>query len=618
MNEYINYLIEANLGLALLLLAYVILLRKETDFNTKRLFMLIGIFASLLFPFLHFQNGNTQSIPSISTIASATWLPEVLITGEQTGQSSYSITINDVWTGLQWAYVVILLIFLVRFLIQLVSLILTIAKSKGYQWNGFQIVESNENQTTFSFFNFIFIGQAQSLSADDKNKIVQHEAVHAKQLHSIDIVLLNVLGIFFWFNPLIKSYKKIFVQLHEFEADARAVENTEVNEYCSLLAKVALQSADYQLANHFNQSLTLKRIEMMRTFKHKIKPWKLISLASVIFFLFFIVACQDQLADINEIAKNSTNALIVPDNVQTRFEQLKAENPNSNYILVELNKDAQEKLAEMEKLHGLPKSMEVFTVNKKNNESAVDNSPLIEAGELFVIKKDKPLTAGEKYTYAIIEYNEMVAQVSESSKQEGDIFTIVEEMASPVEGTESIGPFLQQNLQYPKESIKANREGTVFVQFVVNKDGSLTDFVIIKGVDELMDKEAVRVAKLFPNWKPGMQNGRAVRQRFILPVRFRLDAATSSSSSSAVEIREVKSQFTVETSVAEKGDEKVITGQIIDEAGNAIAGANIVNVGTTTGTVTDLNGNFTLSVPKVKGQLAVSFIGYETVLINYF
>ncbi len=617
MNAYINYLIEANLGLALLLLAYVILLRKETDFNTKRLFMLIGILASLLFPFLHFQNGNTPSIPSISTIASATWLPEVLITGEQTEQSSYSFTIKDVWTFIQWTYVVILLIFLVRFLIQLISLSLTIAKSKGYQWNGFQIVESNENQTTFSFFNFIFIGKAQSLSADDKNKIVQHEVVHAKQLHSIDIVLLNVLGIFFWFNPLIKSYKKIFVQLHEFEADARAVENTEVNEYCNLLAKVALQSADYQLANHFNQSLTLKRIEMMRTLKHKIKPWKIISLASVIFFLFFIVACQDQLADINEIAKNSRNALVVPENVQARFEQLKTENPNSNYILVELNKDAQVKLAEMEKQHGLPKSIEVFKppFGKFYDEA----NSFIGRSKAGVIIEGLDKESEDIQTFAILEYNEMTSQISESSKQEGGIFTVVEESASPVGGIETIGAFLGQNLNYPEESRKANKEGNVLVQFVVNTDGSLSDFKILKGVDPRIDAEALRVAKRFPNWNPGKQNGKAVRQQFVLPIRFKLNEAASSTGINTVQPREVDLEFNIEFTTREEGDGKIITGKVKDENGMAMRGANILNVGlgSTSGTTTDANGNFTFVVPKTNGQLAVSFIGYKTEVLKY-
>jgi TonB family protein len=513
MNAYINYLIEANLSLALLLVAYVVLLRKETDFNKKRLFMLVGIVASLLFPFLHLQNGTIQSIPSISTIIPAYWLPEVIINGDQTGQSISAITLSDIWNYLQWTYLTILLFLLLRFFVQLVSLIRTVAKSKGYIWNGFHIVESNESHQTFSFFNFIFIGRAHSLSADDKNKIVRHEAVHAKQLHSIDIVLLNVLSIFFWFNPLIKSYKKIFVQLHEFEADARAVENTEVNEYCSLLAKVALQSADYPLANYFNQSLTLKRIEMMRTLKHKIKPWKILTLSSVIAFLFFVVACQDQLADVNEITKNSTNALVVPDNVQARFEQLKKEDPNSKYILVEFNEKAEQKLTEMEKTYGLPKHIELFTPEDKN--------PII--GDASEIHISTSLAENDRLqTFAIIKYTEMTAQLFESSKQEGDIFSVVDEPATPEGGIPTFYQYISENMDYPVDAKKSGTQGKVFIEFIVNADGTISDSRILKGIGKGCDEEALRVMRASPAWIPAKLNGKFVRQKMVMPFNFQL------------------------------------------------------------------------------------------------
>src|SRR5690606_33953339 len=140
------------------------------------------------------------------------------------------------------------------------------------------------------------------------------------------------------FNPFINTYKKIFIQLHEFEADARAVKNSDVNKYCSLLARVALQSADFKLANHFNNSLTVKRIEMMRRIKKNIRHWKVVAIASALPLVFFFVACQDQVTnEVTEIAKNSTHALIVPDFVKQRFEELRAANPGKTYTVLELN-----------------------------------------------------------------------------------------------------------------------------------------------------------------------------------------------------------------------------------------------------------------------------------------
>ncbi len=96
-------------------------------------------------------------------------------------------------------------------------------KSKSATSGPLTILESEETAPIFSFFNFIVIGQAKSLSPEEKRNVIQHETIHVRQLHSLDILLINVLGIFFWFNPLLSFYKKIFVQLHEFEADARVV-----------------------------------------------------------------------------------------------------------------------------------------------------------------------------------------------------------------------------------------------------------------------------------------------------------------------------------------------------------------------------------------------------------
>jgi len=518
MNAYLNYLIEANLGLILLLVAYVILLRKETDFIKKRVFLLIGISASLLFPFLHLQSNILQSLPSINTIVSAYWLPEVTIVGEQTSESSPVFTVQDVLNYLQFTYIAILLLLLVRFFVQLLRLTRTLAKSKGYVWNGLRIVESNSSCQTFSFFNFIFIGQAHSLSADHKNKIIQHEAIHAHQLHSVDIMLLNVMGIFFWFNPFIKTYKKIFVQLHEFEADARAVEKTEVDEYCNLLAKVALQSADYPLANYFNQSLTLKRIEMMRTLKHKIKPWKMLTLSSVILLLFFVVACHDQLSDINQIAKNSSNALVVPENVQARFDQLKAENPNSNYILVELNENVQQKLGEIEKQHGLPKSMEVFK-SGKHYEGTLN--PNLSNESVSVNSTNSERATDDNQMFAILEYNDMVAQISESSKQD-DVFSVVDEPATPEGGMPAFFKYIATNLDYPKKAKESGIQGKVLIEFIVNTDGSISDVRVLKGLDSGCDLEALRVMKASPAWVPGKIGGKVVRQKMVMPFNFQL------------------------------------------------------------------------------------------------
>lgn len=82
--------------------------------------------------------------------------------------------------------------------------------------------------------------------------------------------------------------------------------------------------------------------------------------------------------------------------------------------------------------------------------------------------------------------------------------------------------YLSSNLKYPTIAQEIGLQGKVTCQFVVNKDGSITDVEVVKGVDPSLDKEAIRVIKSMPNWKPGRLNGKPVRVRFTLPVRFKL------------------------------------------------------------------------------------------------
>jgi periplasmic protein TonB len=102
-----------------------------------------------------------------------------------------------------------------------------------------------------------------------------------------------------------------------------------------------------------------------------------------------------------------------------------------------------------------------------------------------------------------------------------EIFTIVENQPEPNGGYKAFYDYISNNLKYPRAAIHAGMEGKVFVQFVVEKDGSLTDFQVIRGIGFGCDEEAVRVLSSAPKWIPGKQRGRPVRVRMILPIHFK-------------------------------------------------------------------------------------------------
>ncbi|MFN8334753.1 MAG: TonB family protein [Cyclobacteriaceae bacterium] len=517
MNAYLNYLLEASIGLCLFLVVYQLLLRKETNFRFNRMFLLIGLGASIIFPLINIPAANSP-VPSLSLSV------EPVVTEADLVYSNEVIP-QDRWTTWEIATVIYgvgLALFLLVFSIRLFKMLITLRKSSRYNLQNHHIVELKDTSSPFSFFNYIFIGNTPPLTENEKQQIIAHERIHAKLFHSVDIVLLNILGIVFWFNPVIRVYKKIFVQLHEFEADARAVETHDVNEYCSLLARVALHSAEYKLANHFSNSLTVKRIEMMRTIKQKIKNWKMIAVAAFIPMLFFAVSCQDQ---VETVAVTKQEEPGYPLKVRQAIERLKAKNPNADFIVVPPSGP----------------NLKDFEGKHADHISVIDGEYTFEAVSVLAIKTGED-AKGNAINYLILDYtsekqtgkqnrlptedqwkraSEVWEEKLDNSIDGEPIFFAVEQAASPKEGINEFLRSLKSKIRYPEEAKRLGLKGKVFVKFVVKKDGTATNFEIIKGISKELDLEALRVLKEEVNgWNPGKQNGKIVHSQFVMPVQF--------------------------------------------------------------------------------------------------
>lgn len=122
-----------------------------------------------------------------------------------------------------------------------------------------------------------------------------------------------------------------------------------------------------------------------------------------------------------------------------------------------------------------------------------------------------------------VEIKEFVAPVVKKEEPvEEEIFQIVEEMPEFTGGPAALLKYLSDKTVYPTIALENGISGRVIVEFVVNRDGSIVDVKIARGVDPSLDKEALRVVNSMPKWKPGKQGGKAVRVKYTLPVMFRL------------------------------------------------------------------------------------------------
>lgn len=121
-----------------------------------------------------------------------------------------------------------------------------------------------------------------------------------------------------------------------------------------------------------------------------------------------------------------------------------------------------------------------------------------------------------------VEVKYVPVEVEEEEPQEEEIFQVVETMPSFPGGMGALMKFLGKNINYPTIAQENGIQGRVIIQFVVNKDGSIVQPVVVRGVDPYLDKEALRVIKTMPKWSPGEQRGKKVRVKYTVPVTFKL------------------------------------------------------------------------------------------------
>ncbi len=165
----------------------------------------------------------------------------------------------------------------------------------------------------------------------------------------------------------------------------------------------------------------------------------------------------------------------------------------------------------------LPKLQKVikFVPPKVVKEQVVEEVPTIEEikqNEVAAVEVEGP-------TEVVFEEPAPVVVEEDVNK----IFMVVEQQPEFEGGYEAMMNFIRKNMRYPASARRMGIDGTVYVTFVVGRDGSINDVRVLRGISADCDKEAVRVVQMMPKWKPGKQNGKAVLVRFNLPIKFQLN-----------------------------------------------------------------------------------------------
>ena len=594
MGAFFIYILKSSVCLVLFYLFFRVLLSKETFHRFNRVALLGVLFLSLLIPFIEVTTNHQVEVQQTMLT-----IEQVLLMAEMepaTVDATGGVAVHEV-ASLSWIEILLLvylsgiIFFACRNLYSLIRLFRLIHSGKREKLeNGTTLVVHEQEIAPFSWMKYIVISRKDL--EENGREILIHEAAHIRHRHSIDLLVADICIFFQWFNPGAWLLKQELQNIHEYEADETVInEGVNAKEYQLLLIKKAVGTRLYSMANSFNHSKLKKRITMM--LKEKSNPWARLK------YLYVL-----------PLAAIAVTAFARPE-ISEKMEEISAVKVN------DLAEIVQEKVLQ-------------DTVKVSKDE-----------------KKDALVVTGVK------------------SKEEEEIviFEVVEQMPEYPGGMSALQKYLSEKIA--GSPMKGKAGGRVMVGFTVAETGKIKDVRVLQSDEASLNQEAERIVSEMPDWIPGKQRGRPVPVKYTVPIRFgnirfaenkqplifadgkeismdameKLDPSTIESFSvlkdsasikvygkrgangvilvntqrgSKTKIQNKEISFSQKTTSTDAVPDFPVSGTVVDEQGRPKAGVSIIVPNTNHGTITDINGHFSLKAMK-DGNLWFSFIGYKPV-----
>jgi hypothetical protein len=305
MREIITYLVELNITISILFGTYLLLFRKDSNFGTRRAFLLLAMAASFVIPLLSLNVASpTGNLDTVLIV-----LPEVIFQGNTTSAVYNAIRIPELLSIL---YITVGLFFAGRLVVGMGRILIQSITSEKTRISGTDVLVNKELHAS-SFFNLIFIDPEKASEADLEH-IIEHESFHARLGHSVDRIMAEVILCISWFNPVIWMLRKAIVVNHEYQADNRVIERgTDQVSYQLTILNQYIGSAS--ISNQFSNQIKNRIIMINKKYK-KGSSWKGLMLVPVSIVLLFFIACGNEEQINNQSAEEPT-----AENVQKPLEE---------------------------------------------------------------------------------------------------------------------------------------------------------------------------------------------------------------------------------------------------------------------------------------------------------
>jgi bla regulator protein blaR1 len=303
----IEYLIKSTISCSLLYLCYILIFSKSRNYHLNRVVLLFSLIFSLVIPLINISLNGLQA----KEIAKNDYFNNAVtginvVTGQviEGSRDLYNyINISNLFILI---YSTIAVFLLGRFCLNLYSLISQSIVSKRVLYQGKKITLLDKKVSPFSFFRTIYINEDTFINGEIENDLILHETAHASQLHSIDILFLELIQIFYWFNPFVYLFKRLIKVNHEFLADEFVIKSgSDKIEYSKKLINYTFRNKTLNLASGFDYSLIKNRLIMLSKYEQKRRIAHQLALFVPILAMLFVTTAFSSTKDANAGTKNS-------------------------------------------------------------------------------------------------------------------------------------------------------------------------------------------------------------------------------------------------------------------------------------------------------------------------
>lgn len=537
MKQFLLYFIQVIISSGILYGFYHFVLRNTLFHKYNRYYLLASVLLSVFVPFLNipiYFSGNNHTTNGI--------VNTIFYFGMDQGNEAV-VSINKSTTkvdGFNWsqilliAYIFITLLAFLRMIVSLIKITNLKRKYPVEKIDSISFYKTNEPGTPFSFFNALFWNNKIELHSPKGQQIFRHEIFHIRQLHTVDVLFLEMVSALFWINPFFHLIKKETKAIHEFLADEFAIQSSDKWQYAELLLMQALQTR-HSIVNPFFHNQIKRRIAMIQNSTTTGKQYlrKLLTLPALAIVLALFAFNYKARRNEKQQLQVSTVTDTLPKNLSGTKLLIDKENEftiKSDSIVIKDNENTKD--------NDFKEALIIVNGNRVLYQDFIKKT--YTAGIMTIYPKND---AEAIKLYGADAVNGVIEMKAVRIINNSASTTKIDTEAGFPGGDVAWRKYLTQNLNAatPVENGAPSGKYTVMILFQIDADGSVKDIKAITNHGYGMEKEAIRIIKKGPKWVPANQGGVNVSSYRKQPLTF---VVTSSSASDKKDFNNISNLIT--------------------------------------------------------------------------